>query len=130
MDSEELDCMENNINALFEYKAEHSLAIEHIMDELNRLNGNRYVPDELWPRFEEIVAPLKTGMDLINNRMLRLEEMYRSIDPKYLAMGNELSQANRDMISSNIDFKNWVAKELSKLGEAIRKLEGRDKSCT
>lgn len=59
----------------------------------------------------------------VNNRMSKLEQDYKSIDPKYLSMTTELSEANDNMIRLNLDRHRHLADVVSQLSRRVAELE-------
>lgn len=63
---------------------------------------------------------LEQALGYFNDRTLHMEQMYNSIDPKYLAMGKELSQSNIDMITKNLERDRFHMNNFLKLSEELR----------
>jgi hypothetical protein len=55
----------------------------------------------------------------VNNRFKTMEQLYNCIDPKYLEMGQELSQANKDMIDKQLERDRFHMNNFLKLAEEI-----------
>ena len=63
---------------------------------------------------------LEQALGYFNDRTLHLEQMYNVIDPKYLAMGKELSQSNLDMIEKHLERDRFHITNFLKVSEELR----------